>query len=152
MPDVVGDARRTMEVFWHFYDNLRGWPKALVAQDGIEDIEIPWRSIEAVFIGGTTEWKMSPRAVAVIRAAQWLGKWVHVGRVNTPGRFEYFEQLGADSLDGSGLARYSWMREKIAHSANRLNLFETEEERVVGRERVTAQDDEEQGTESARGR
>lgn len=123
VPDVVGDARRTLELFDHFYDALRGWPKALVAQDGIENFPIPWRQIEAVFIGGTTDWKKSEKAVAVIRAAQWWGKWVHVGRVNTPGRYEYFEQLGVDSLDGSGLARYSWMREKIAASANAPDLF-----------------------------
>jgi hypothetical protein len=42
-----------------------------------------------------------------------MGKWVHVGRVNTPSRFEYFEKLGADSIDGSGLARFSWMRQRL---------------------------------------
>lgn len=123
VPDVVGDARRTLELFSYFHDDLRGWPKAFVAQDGIEQHPIPWRDITAVFIGGTTDWKMSERAVAVIRAAQWLGKWVHVGRVNTPGRFEYFEKLGVDSLDGSGLARYSWMREAIAARAESPTLF-----------------------------
>ncbi|MBO0858840.1 MAG: hypothetical protein J2P21_10290 [Chloracidobacterium sp.] len=29
-----------------------------------------------------------------------------VGVVNSLGRFEYFERLGADSIDGTGLARY----------------------------------------------
>lgn len=38
---------------------------------------------------------------------------VHIGRVNTPGRFERFEKLGADSIDGTGLARYSHMRAAI---------------------------------------
>jgi hypothetical protein len=122
-PDVVGDARRTLELFWRFYDDLRGWPRAFVAQDGIGGIDIPWRHIEAVFIGGTTEFKTGPEAVAVIRAAQWMEKWVHVGRVNTPGRFEYFEKLGADSIDGSGLAKYSWMREAIYEAAQRPDLF-----------------------------
>lgn len=123
VPDVVGDARRTLELFNLLHDDLRGWPRAFVAQDGIKDTDIPWRYIEAVFIGGTTKFKEGPDAVAVIRAAQWLEKWTHVGRVNTPGRFEHFEKLGVDSIDGSGLARYSWMRKAIADAQNAPNLF-----------------------------
>src|SRR6185437_5357347 len=110
VPDVVASARRTLEVFDHWWPTLTSWPLALVAQDGLEDLDIPWLNIAAIFIGGSTAWKMSAEAAAVIKAAKCIGKWVHVGRVNTPGRFEYFENLGADSIDGSGLARFSWMR------------------------------------------
>lgn len=122
VPDVVGSARRTLECFDHWRRLLKGWPLALVAQDGIEDLPIPWHSIEAVFIGGSTTWKMSPHAQQVIRCAQVFGKWIHVGRVNTPGRFEYFDKLGAHSFDGTGLARYSWMRERIAARAEAPDL------------------------------
>src|ERR1700728_4871384 len=87
VPDVVGDARRTLEVFDHWKYSLTGWRLAFAAQDGIEHITIPWRQISAIFIGGTTEFKVGARAKAVIRAAQAMGKYVHVGRVNTPGRF-----------------------------------------------------------------
>jgi hypothetical protein len=52
-----------------------------------------------------------------------LRQWVHAGRVNTPGRFEYFESLGADSIDGTGLSRYSWMRERIYENATKPKLF-----------------------------
>ena len=107
VPDVVGSARRTLEAFEHWRDYLSAWPRALVAQDGIEELPIPWQSIVAVFIGGSTEWKLGRHAVEVVRAAQVMGKWVHVGRVNTPGRFEKFEALGVDSIDGTGLSRYS---------------------------------------------
>ena len=54
VPDVVaksahdGAARRTLEVFHHWKYKLSGWPLALVAQDGIEDLEIPWSHIEIV--------------------------------------------------------------------------------------------------------
>lgn len=127
--DVVGSARRTLELFerWSVLPELRGWPLALVAQDGQEDLEIPWDDIAAIFIGGTTEWKMSRHAAACIKAAKALGKWAHVGRVNTPARFEYFEDLGADSIDGTGLSRYSWMRRRIYQAATRPSLFEKEE-------------------------
>jgi len=117
VPDVVGSAQRTLEVFAAWQHRIREWPLALVCQDGQEHLPIPWRDIAAVFIGGTTEWKMSLHAAACIKAAKAIGKWCHVGRVNTPGRFEYFERLGADSVDGTGLAQYSWMREAI-HRAN----------------------------------
>jgi hypothetical protein len=122
VPDVVGDARRTLEVFKHWQYQLTGWPLALAIQNGIEDLEIPWNKIQAVFIGGTTEFKLGQSAKSVIRAAQAIGKWVHVGRVNTPGRFEYFESLGADSIDGTGLSRYSWMRERIYNNHQRPKL------------------------------
>lgn len=122
-PDVVGSARRTLEVFDYWKGSLSQWPVALVAQDGQENMPIPWSEIAAIFIGGSTEWKMSIHAETIIKAANAIGKWVHVGRVNTPGRFEHFERVGADSIDGSGIARYSHMREKIHNLAAQPRLF-----------------------------
>lgn len=113
-PDVVGSARRTLEVFDEWVSLLEGWPVALVCQDGQENLPIPWSDIAAIFIGGSTKWKESDAAIACIKAAQALGKWVHVGRVNDPARFAGFEALGVDSVDGSGIARYTWMRERLA--------------------------------------
>jgi len=123
VPDIVGSARRTLEVFDKWYDCIATWPLALVAQDGQEDLPIPWDLIAAIFIGGSTEWKLSFHAQTVIKAAQALGKWVHAGRVNTPARFEYFEKLGVDSIDGTGLSRYSWMRERIYKADTEPGLF-----------------------------
>lgn len=114
VPDVVGSARRTLEVFERWKPRLDGWKLALVCQDGQENLPIPWDDIAAVFIGGSTNWKCGPYAAQIIKAAKALGKWVHVGRVNDPDRFEHFDQLGADSADGSGIARYTHMREAIA--------------------------------------
>lgn len=110
VPDVVGDARRTLEVFDYWHNRLCLWPLALVAQDGLEDLPIPWSLIQAVFIGGSTEWKISRHAAAVIKAAKAMRKHVHVGRVNEPTRWDYFEKLGADSVDGSGISQYSHQR------------------------------------------
>lgn len=123
VPDVVASARRTLEVFERWAPKLNGWPLAIVAQDGVQDSPIPWDSIAAVFIGGTTEFKLSQQAQQVIRAAQALEKWVHVGRVNDPQRFAHFEDLGVDSVDGSGIGRYTWMRERINRRADQTHLF-----------------------------
>lgn len=122
-PDVVASARRTLETFEHWRYKLTGWPLALVAQDGLEDLDIPWSGIEAIFIGGSTTWKLSKAAADVVKTAKCIGKWVHAGRVNTPARFEYFEELGADSIDGTGLSRFSWMRTRIHEQAIKPNLF-----------------------------
>ena len=121
-PDVVGSARRTLEVFEHWKTKLQGWPIALACQDGQQDLTIPWSEIAAVFIGGSTNWKISDHVTHIVKAAQALGKWVHVGRVNDPARFEHFENMGADSIDGTGLARYTHMREAIARRDNQATL------------------------------
>ena len=113
-PDIVGNARRTLEVYGHVaHEWLAGWPRALVLQDGIEDLDIPWGKLDAVFVGGSTEFKGSTAAMDCAKAAKILGKHVHVGRVNTPWRADYWESI-ADTCDGSGLARYSHMREAYA--------------------------------------
>lgn len=134
VPDVVGDARRTLEVFavWRRKVELAGWPLALVVQNGQEHLPIPWTHCAAIFVGGDTQWKESHAATAIIKAAMALDKWVHVGRVNTPGRFEHFEKLGADSIDGTGLARYSHMRTAIFENATnpRLAFDEAPNERT----------------------
>jgi len=116
VPDVVGSARRTLEVFDYWYPLLGGWNLALVAQDGQEDLPIPWEYLAAIFIGGSTRFKESDAVKQIIKAAKAMDKWVHVGRVNTPGRLEGFIEIGADSVDGSGLARYTHMREAIGSS------------------------------------
>jgi len=113
-PDVVGSARRTLEVFERWYPMLTPWPVALVAQDGIEDLRIPWELLAAIFIGGSTEWKMSRAAADVVKAARLMDVHIHVGRINTPRRWKHFCDLGADTCDGSGVARFDWMLAKIA--------------------------------------
>ena len=124
VPDVVGDARRTCEVFdhWERRIEMKEWRKAFVCQDGQEHLPIPWSRIDAIFIGGSTEWKMSAASIACIKAAKAIGKWVHVGRINTPARYEFFKSLGADSCDGTGLARYEHMRLKIYENETQPRL------------------------------
>lgn len=126
VPDIVGSARRTLEVFHIWKDKLMGWPLALACQDGQEHLPIPWKDIAAVFIGGSTKFKCSDEAGHIIKAAKALDKWAHVGRVNGPERWQHFEDLGADSADGTGIARYSRMRKAIAgrHNQGALELTE----------------------------
>ena len=103
-PDVVANARRTLECWPSWAERVRPFPPALVAQDGIEDLPIPWDDFETIFIGGSPGWKMSKDAADVIRAAKILGKSVHVGGVWTVERACHFHKLHADSIDGVRLA------------------------------------------------
>ena len=112
LPDIVGDSRRTLDLFEHFYDLTRGVPRALVLQDGIGQHQIPWAHLDAVFVGGSDAFKTAPEAINACRAAKMMGKWVHVGRVNTASRVRNWLGL-ADSIDGSGISRFDHMLEDV---------------------------------------
>jgi hypothetical protein len=107
-PDVVGKARETMERFddWRWEIVGRGLPVALVGQDGIEDMDIPWDSFDAWFIGGSTEWKLSSASAELAVQAKRLGKWVHMGRVNSHRRLQIAYDVGCDSVDGTGWSKF----------------------------------------------
>lgn len=105
-PDVVGDAAATLERSAPWLSRVRGLglPVALVAQDGLEDLPVPWDAFDVLFIGGSTTWKLSAAAAALVREAKGRGKRVHCGRVNSRKRFAYAESLGCDTADGTFLA------------------------------------------------
>jgi hypothetical protein len=104
-PDVVGDAEATLARSAPFLPIIRelGYPAALVAQDGLEALPVPWETFDVLFIGGTTEWKLGQAAHALIRQAKERGKWVHMGRVNSERRYRYAHTIGCDSVDGTYL-------------------------------------------------
>ena len=107
-PDVVGNARKTIELFDYWEPIIRSYDLqiALVGQDGLEGLEIPWDRFEAFFIGGSTEWKLSNGAFKLAKLAKEKGKWVHMGRVNSIRRLEIARLYGCDSVDGSGFSRF----------------------------------------------
>jgi len=109
LPDVVGNGKRTLELFWFLSAEVCKWPWALVAQDGMENESIPWKSFQCLFVGGSTEWKMSNAAADLVRAAKIVGRQVHIGRVNTVERYLHFAKLGADTCDGTGIVKYDHM-------------------------------------------
>lgn len=104
-PDVVGDWLATLERFdeWEPRMHAEGFPVALVAQDGATPDTTPWERLDALFIGGSTAWKLSAESVAMIRAAKARGLWVHIGRVNSLRRLRWAAAHGADSADGTFL-------------------------------------------------
>lgn len=105
VPDVVADACATLVQFEEWAPRLWqfGFPLAFVAQDGQERMPLPWCSFDALFIGGSTAWKMSDAAFKIAERAKARGKWVHVGRVNSLRRMRHWFGV-ADSIDGTGFS------------------------------------------------
>ena len=104
-PDVVGDAAATLARSLPWLPKIRelGYPAAFVAQDGLENITVPWDAFDVLFIGGSTDWKLGPHAAQLAREAKVQGKHVHMGRVNSLKRYRYAMSIGCDSVDGTYL-------------------------------------------------
>lgn len=105
-PDVVGDADGTLERAVPMLPRIQelGFSAAFVGQDGATPDRLPWADFDALFIGGSTEWKLSGMAADLIAEGKRQGKWVHMGRVNSWARISAANALGADSVDGTFLA------------------------------------------------
>lgn len=133
-PDVVGDAAATLERSAPWLGPVRGlgYLAAFVAQNGQEDLPVPWDLLDVLFLGGSpeckpcgyvrpalpefrkqthcpqcqhclTEWKTSAAARRLTRQANALGKWVHMGRVNSLIRIQHAHRIECRSTDGTYL-------------------------------------------------
>ena len=105
-PDVVGDAKATLKRSAPFLPVIRGlgYPVALAAQNGLEDLAVPWEDFDVLFLGGDTAWKLGRHARELTAEARAKGKGVHMGRVNSLRRYRYAEAIGCTSVDGTYLA------------------------------------------------
>ena len=107
-PDVLGNAVATWERSVPWLERIRdlGIPAALVGQNGLESFAPAWDEPErwdVLFVGGDDEWKLGQDAADCMEEALRLGKWVHVGRVNSWKRTKLMIERGADSVDGTFL-------------------------------------------------
>lgn len=108
VPDVVGNHDETLIMFRAWLGTIQsyGFPIAFVLQDGVKIEEIPFDSIQSIFIGGSTEFKYTAIVRDIVKIAKSKGKWVHCGRVNSIRRIIYMKSIGCDSIDGSGYSRF----------------------------------------------
>jgi hypothetical protein len=109
-PDVVGDHEATLALWpkWLRIILEHGQTAAFVAQDGCTVESLPWgRGMSAVFIGGTTRWKLGSEAARIIHEANRRNLWTHVGRVNALRRVFYCQTLGVRSIDGTQFSKWS---------------------------------------------
>jgi hypothetical protein len=102
-PDIVGNAYETWQRSEPVLPRIRalGFKAALVAQDGIENYPIRWGSFDVLFLGGTTDWKLSEAAFQTAREAKQHGIPVHMGRVNSRRRIRIAVVALCDSADGT---------------------------------------------------
>lgn len=103
----VGDPVATLERSAPMLPKIRalGYRASIVAQDGLENCQIPWDDFDALFIGGSDEWKLGPAARNIVAEACRRNKWIHMGRVNSLKRLNYAAAIGCDSADGTFLQR-----------------------------------------------
>lgn len=120
-PDVVGDWGATLERSLPMLGQIQflGFKAALVLQDGATVETVPWSKCDAVFIGGSTAWKLGPDVPGLVRAARHLRKWAHMGRVNSWKRLRVAAAIGCQSCDGNlavfGRDRWTPMIRDFAH-------------------------------------
>ena len=102
-PDVVGDWEGTLKSSLPVIPTIRAmeYPVAIVLQDGATVETVPWDDIDAVFTGGSTEWKLSEEAYQLVKEAKFRGLWTHMGRVNSYRRLKAAALSGYDSVDGT---------------------------------------------------
>jgi hypothetical protein len=120
-PDVWGDAKATAHLFDRWRDRIAdfGYPVALAAQDGLDRVGFDWHAIDALFVGGTNQFKASPYVASLVAEARRRGIHTHNGRVNGRHRWNMSLATGFDSVDGSGLAiKRSRIHEALAVIAN----------------------------------
>lgn len=108
-PDVVADHPATLDL-WQTWSGIirgHGLPPGFVAQDGCTVALVPWLEVDAVFIGGSTDFKLGPDAADIIAHANHRGIWSHMGRVNSARRIVYASGLDCRSIDGSSFSRFA---------------------------------------------
>lgn len=120
VPDTVGDRRATLHQWdvWAPRLEKHGWPLAMAVQDGMTPADVPSEAA-VCFIGGTGRWKW-------LHLAHFTGECerVHVGRVNTSDKLWDCDELGVESVDGTGWFRNPaekykrlWLREYLERSS-----------------------------------
>lgn len=103
-PDVVGDADATWTRSAPVLPLIRdlGYKAALVAQDGIDLHDMRWDAFDALFIGGSTDFKLNEAIIGpLVAKARAYDKYVHMGRVNSLRRIQYAARIGCHSVDGT---------------------------------------------------
>lgn len=103
--DSVGNAEATLDLSLPMLPRIRalGYQAALVFQDGLECLPVPWDAFDVAFVGGTNAFKLSENAYSLIAEAKRRGKWCHQGRVNSLRRLRTAQVSGFDSADGTYL-------------------------------------------------
>jgi hypothetical protein len=100
VPDEVGHRAGTIAKWGRWADTARTFgPVAFCVQDGMVPSDVP-ADADVIFVGGTDGWKFP-------NLPMWTSSFprVHCARVNSPAMIERCEELGCESVDGTGWFR-----------------------------------------------
>lgn len=107
LPDVVCDAKRTLELSFRYLDKLpRSWHLYLVLQNGMsyEDVEefqcASYLRLSGLFLGGDNSFKMTAAHWSRFAHRELLIDF-HYGRCGTRVKIEHARQIYADSCDSA---------------------------------------------------
>jgi hypothetical protein len=111
VPDIVAGGMDSFRFSVSWLNRLHVARLSLFAvQDGMPFGEVGalLRTVQGlgIFLGGTTEWKLRTMYQWGAVAAA-LGRYYHVGRVNTARRIRLCAESGANSFDGTSATRFS---------------------------------------------
>lgn len=109
VPDYVGNMSETIALWGKYAHEIKqlGWNAAFAVQDGMSPNHVP-KDADIVFVGGTDGWKFR-------NLKMWTDNFprVHCARVNAPEMIERCEELGCESVDGTGWFRDPSREDKI---------------------------------------
>ena len=111
IPDIVAGGMASLEFSLTWLDRLQHLEKILLpVQDGMDVLTVAAVLHQypkmGIFLGGTTEWKLSTMLQWGILAAA-MNRHYHVGRVNTMRRIRLCAEAGASSFDGTSATMYA---------------------------------------------
>jgi hypothetical protein len=110
VPDVPFDARATARRWSEWAPLMSHLPLALCVQDGAGDVGIPWGwpGLRALFMAGSTSYKLSTEMAEICREGKRRGLHIHAGRVNSRKRINHLLSLDGvvDSIDGLSFERW----------------------------------------------
>ena len=109
LPDIVMGGARSLALSVSYVGRLSTVNQQLLipVQNGmaLADIAPLLNQRIGIFLGGDTEWKLET-GHAWGKLAYTANCYYHVGRVNTARRILWCSSIGADSFDGSSVARF----------------------------------------------
>lgn len=127
LPDIVAGGNASLNFSIKWYPKLRHLRMLMLpVQDGM-DVERAGAFIRhnhnvGIFLGGSTEYKLAEMyAWGLVAAA--LGRWYHVGRVNSARRIKLCAEAGAHSFDGTSATKFSSTVPLLDWAARRTPLF-----------------------------
>lgn len=127
VPDVVTNREATMENWLRYCDEIKslGWLTAFCVQDGMTPDDVP-AGADVVFVGGSDGWKFP-------NLKMWTENFprVHCARVNSPPMIERCEELGCESVDGTGWFRDPSREDKLPAIQRFIEGYRTKQMQLV---------------------